>query len=121
MNDVLFIENPDEIAETLLIGSAYTVIIPQNNSQSVFITLKSLQCAVPVLALENSPVKEYAGDAALYFEKESEKEIAEKMIRIYTDEGLRAELIMKGKNRAMDFTIQKSADHLWDCIQKAVK
>ena len=120
-NDVLIIENPNDIGEASLIGSAYAVIIPQNNSQSVFITLKSLQCAVPVLSLENSPVKEYAKDATLYFENESEKGIAEKMIRVYTDEGLRAELIRKGKDRAMDFTIQKSAYHLWDCIQKAVK
>ena len=120
-NDVLVIENPDDIEETLLIGSAYAVIIPQNDSRSVSIVLKSLQCAVPVLASENSLVKEYAGDAALYFEIESEKGISEKMIRIYTDEGLRTELIRKGKDRAMNFTIKKSADLLWNCIQKAVK
>lgn len=122
-NDVVIIENPNdiEVEEASLIGSAYAVIIHQNNSQSVIIALKSLQSVVPVLSLKNSPVREYAGDAALYFENESEKGIAEKMIRTYTDEGLRAELIRKGKDRAMDFTIQKSADLLWDCIQKAVK
>ena len=120
-NDIVIIENPNDNDEALLIGSAYAVIIPQNDIQSVFKTLKSLQSDVPVLALKNSLVKEYASDAALYFEKESEKGIGEKMIRIYTDEGLRTELVRKGKDRAMDFSIHKSADHLWDCIQKAVK
>lgn len=120
-NDVVIIEKPNDIEEASLIGSAYAVIVPQSNSQSIFITLKSFQSAVPVLALENSSVREYAGDAALYFENETEKGIAEKMIRIYTDENLRTELINKGKNRAKNFTIQKSADLLMNCIQKAVK
>jgi glycosyltransferase involved in cell wall biosynthesis len=120
-NDVVIIENPNDIEEASLIGSSYAVIIPQSNSQSIFKTLKSLQSAVPILASENSPVREYASDAALYFENETEKGIAEKMIRIYSDENLRTELIRKGKNRAKNFTIQKSADLLWDCIQTAVK
>lgn len=120
-NDVHFVDSLNETGLLSLISSSYAVIILQNNIQSIFIALKSLQCAVPLLSLENSPVKEYAEEAALYFEKKSEKEIGEKMIRIYTDEGLRNQLIRNGRQRAMRYTIMKSAELLWSSIQKAVK
>ncbi len=119
--DVLFVDELNEKEQPSIISSAYAVIIPQNNFQSVFMALKSLQCGVPLISPENSPVKEYAEDAGLYFEKVSEKEIGEKMIRIYTDEGLRDQLISKGRERAARYSIKKSAELLWNSIQKAVK
>ncbi len=120
-NDISIIENINTETETPLISASYAVIITAGEGQPVFNTLKAMQCGVPVIAFTNSAVKEIAGDAALYVEDESEKAIGEKMIRLYTDEGLRNQLIKKGKTIASGYTQQKSADHLWNCICKAVK
>ncbi|HLF47050.1 MAG TPA: hypothetical protein VI548_11530 [Chitinophagaceae bacterium] len=119
-NDVLVADELSEPEQAVLISAAYAVLVFQNDSQSVLITLQSFQSGAPVLAPENSPVKEYAGDAALYFEENNGKEIAGKMIHIYTNEEVRNQLIRMGKEKALNFTIEKSANQLWTCIQKAI-
>lgn len=119
--DIVILEKLDAHEEDSLISSSYAVLIPQNSGYPVFTTLKAMQTGIPVLASENSPVREYAGEAALYFEKESEKNISEKMIRIYTDEKLRDQLISKGREKVKNFTFEKSANQLWGYIQQTVK
>lgn len=119
--DIVILEKLNVPEEDSLISSSYAVLISQNFRHPVIITLKSMQVGIPVLALEDSPVREYAGEAALYFEKETEKDIAEKMIRIYADEKLRDQLISKGKEKVKNYTIGKAADQLWNCIQQTVK
>jgi hypothetical protein len=120
-DDVLIMENLNVTESALLFASSYAVIIPHYDRQSIFNTLMSMQSNVPVLALKASPFPEYAGEAALYFEKDAEKDFADKMIRIYTDEKLRNELIKKGNKKAEQLTIEKSAHLLLRFIQKAVK
>ena len=119
--DVVVIEKYSETEEAVFISSAYAVIIPENEGQTAQFTLKSMQSGVAILAGENKIVQEYAGESALYFDDKTEKDIGEKMIRIYTDEALRNKLILEGKKNAVNYTIERSADLLWACIIKAVK
>lgn len=120
-NDITVIDDITFSEEAALTGSSYAVLISPDDLQPVFNSLKVLQSAVPVIASEDSPVKEMAGDAALYTGIKTERDIGEKMIRIYTDENLRDQLISKGKIVAANFTMQNMADGLWRCIRKAVK
>jgi hypothetical protein len=43
------------------------------------------------------------------------------MIKVWQDENLRNDLIQKGIARKQEFSWEKSADLLWDSIQKVVK
>jgi glycosyltransferase involved in cell wall biosynthesis len=52
---------------------------------------------------------EIAGDAASYFNPESPEDMAEQIIRVLKDEGLRHNLIQKGWTRALRFRWEKTA------------
>lgn len=121
-SDVIIAGETESGEEAAIIGASYAIIIiSQNENQSVFNTLKAMKCGVPVIVSECPAVNEIAGEAALYVENATDKSIGEKMIRIYTDENLRNQLIQKGELVATGHSIQKTADLLWRSISKAVK
>jgi glycosyltransferase involved in cell wall biosynthesis len=64
---------------------------------------------------------EVAGDAALLTDPFNPASIAEAMLRIASDEKLRADLITKGINRRNIYTWQRTADLFWQSIEKAIK
>ena len=59
--------------------------------------------------------------ATLYFNPNDHADVADKMMMIYRDEKLRAQLIEKGKERVKNFSSEKSAALFWQSILKAVQ
>lgn len=119
--DVILVEEPGDAETAALTAASYAVILTQDDQQPVTNTLQALKCGVPLIAPENSAVKEIAGSAVLYLKDDEELTIGEKMIRLYTDEALRNQLMNQGKLIAAKFTKQKMADSLWHYICKTVK
>ncbi|MBW8308899.1 MAG: glycosyltransferase family 4 protein [Candidatus Paracaedibacteraceae bacterium] len=70
--------------------------------------LEAFACKCPALLSNRSSLPEVGGDAALYFNPESIDEIAEKLLRISSDEKLRSSLVKKGQERLKLFD--------WDTI-----
>jgi len=58
--------------------------------------LEAMACGTPVVAANISATSEVLGDAALYFDPENVKDMAEKIGKIYSDFKLRLELEKKG-------------------------
>lgn len=112
-----YLENP-ELRD--VIGSAYAMVYPSLFEGFGIPVIEAMQCEVPVITSSNSSMQEIAGEAALYCDPSDFNDIAEKMMLIYKDEGLRKKQIILGKERAGQFTWEKSADALWQCILKAV-
>ena len=102
-------------------ASAYAVIHPYTNEDSMIKGLQAMQCGVPLIVFEDSVIKEVADECALYAGSGNFKELSEKMMRIYTDENLHSQLSEKGKAIAGNFTTQRTADLLWESINKALK
>ena len=119
-NDVIIIEGAGAAEAATITGASYAVIIPQDDHQQVINTLNILQSGVPLIAPDTSAVKEIVGKDALYVKADEEMAVGEKMIRLYTDETLRNQLITQGKITAAKFTKQKTADSLWHCICKLI-
>jgi glycosyltransferase involved in cell wall biosynthesis len=71
--------------------------------------LEALAHGVPTLASNTSSIPEVAGDAALLLDPEDEDAIASGIIRILTDEPLRADLAAKGRARAATFSWEATA------------
>ncbi len=108
----------DELA--LLTAGAYAMIYPSWWEGFGMPVLEAMRCEVPVITSSNSAMQEVAGDAALYADPAAFKDIADKMMQLYKDEAMRATLIEKGKLREQQFSWDRSADLLWQCIQQAV-
>jgi glycosyltransferase involved in cell wall biosynthesis len=64
---------------------------------------------------------EVAGEAALLVDPFQAVSIAGAMKQLAEDTTLRNDLIRKGMDRKNEFTWQRTADLLWDSIEKAIK
>jgi glycosyltransferase involved in cell wall biosynthesis len=71
--------------------------------------LEAMAAGIPVACSDIPPLREVAGDAALFFDPLSEDEIAGALDRITTDTGLRARLTEAGPERARGFTWERAA------------
>jgi glycosyltransferase involved in cell wall biosynthesis len=74
----------------------------------------------PVITSDISSMPEIAGDAALLVNPYHADEIADAMYQLYNNPELRKQLIDKGIARKDLFTWKRSADLLWQTIEKAL-
>lgn len=82
--------------------------------------IEAFQAEVPVITSNTTSMPEIAGNAALVVDPFKVEAIATAMTELSKNETLRSELISKGRDRAKLFTWQRSADLLWQSIEKAV-
>jgi glycosyltransferase involved in cell wall biosynthesis len=105
----------------LLSGSAYAFVYPSLFEGFGVPVAEAMKCGVPVLTSKNTAMEEVAGDAALYFNPKDHTDIADKMMLIYKDEGLRKQLIGKSRSNAENYSWEKSAELFWESILKTVE
>jgi glycosyltransferase involved in cell wall biosynthesis len=118
--DDVIIVNSDSIGEKAAItAAAYALILPFNTEEDITYAFGAMQSGVPVITTKDSSISEIARDTVLYSENEINA-IGEKMMQLYKDELLRAQLIEKGKGLVKNFTVGKSASLLWQSIMKAM-
>jgi len=102
-----------------LTGSAYALLSSIDWDRIGATVLEAMKCHVPVIAATNPVVKELAVDAALYVNPDDPADIAEKMMHLYKDESLRNNLVENGKTVMMNHSWNRTADAVWQSIQKA--
>jgi glycosyltransferase involved in cell wall biosynthesis len=81
--------------------------------------LEAMARGVPVACSDASSLPEVAADAALLFAPHAERAIADAILRLSSDEELRARLIAKGRQRAAQFTWRRTALGVLDCYARA--
>jgi len=83
--------------------------------------LEALAYGKPTLSSNTSSIPEVAGDAALLVDPEDENAIAAGLLRILTDEPLRADLRTKGPARASSFSWEATARATLDAYRDAME
>jgi len=83
--------------------------------------LEAMACGCPVLVSDTASLPEICGDAALYCDPHSTKDIAHKIRQLMDDEGLREDLRMKGLERAKQFAWDKCAEQTLDVIEQVLQ
>jgi glycosyltransferase involved in cell wall biosynthesis len=78
--------------------------------------LEALAAGIPVACSEIPPLREVAGDAALFFDPLDEEAIASALDRITEDVNLRAKLAAAGPDRARPFTWQRAAQQTLEAL-----
>jgi glycosyltransferase involved in cell wall biosynthesis len=119
-NDVVLTGYTEEKELAMLTGAAYAMVYPSLFEGFGVPVLEAMKCHIPVLTSANTSMQEIGEDAALYFDPQQPQDIADKMMLIYKDENLRSALIEKGKAIAANYSWQRTADLLWQCIVKTV-
>jgi glycosyltransferase involved in cell wall biosynthesis len=80
--------------------------------------LEAMKMDVPVLASCRPPMKEIAGNAALFFDPESADEFRDAILRIVSDSDLRLDLAKKGRSNLERFSWTKTARQTLDIYRK---
>ncbi len=83
--------------------------------------VEAMKCGTAVIASDTTSMPEIAGDAARFVCPSDTQAIAREMLTVEKDEKLRKELIRKGFLNARKFTWDKTADLLWQSIEKSIK
>jgi glycosyltransferase involved in cell wall biosynthesis len=102
----------------LVMASAYALVYPSVFEGFGVPVVEAMKCGVPVLTSENTAMQEAGGEAALYFAAVDHMDIADKMMTIYKDENLRAQMIEKGYKAADKLDWDESAEQFWTIIEK---
>ncbi|MBI2448224.1 glycosyltransferase family 4 protein [Candidatus Microgenomates bacterium] len=80
--------------------------------------LEAMASNVPVVMSDATCLPEVGGDAALYFDPMDERDMAQKLEKIFTDVGLREQLIRKGEERIKNFSWDKMAQETLAVYEK---
>jgi len=101
-----------------VIGSALALtFVPSFEGFGIPI-IEAMQCDVPVISSNTTSMPEVAGDAALLVDPFDVNAIKDAMIKIYSEASLRQSLIERGRIRKNFFSWEKTADLLWQSMEK---
>jgi glycosyltransferase involved in cell wall biosynthesis len=93
-----------------LYGSATCFVYPSLREGFGLPVLEAMRRGVPVACSDASSLPEVAGDAARYFEPTSTESIAEAVLDVLEDDGLRERLIAAGRKRQRQFSWRAAAE-----------
>jgi glycosyltransferase involved in cell wall biosynthesis len=110
--------NGDELAQVL--GSSLALTYVSYFEGFGIPIVEAFRCGVPVITSNVTSMPEVAGDAALLIDPFQPDSIASAMKKIAEDIPLRNLMIQKGLARKDEFTWQRTADLLWESIEKAI-
>ena len=82
--------------------------------------LEAMNCDTPLITSNVTSMPEVAKDAALLVDPFSIDSIANAMLYLYKVESMRNQLINKGRKRKLDFSWDKTANALWESIERTV-
>jgi len=82
--------------------------------------VEAMACDVPVLTSDVTAMPEVGGDAVLYVDPLSEEKISAALALLDQDDELRKNLVAKAKSQREKFSWDKTANALWNSIEKAI-
>jgi glycosyltransferase involved in cell wall biosynthesis len=101
-----------------LLASAYALVYPSLFEGFGVPVLEAMKCQVPALTSRGTSMEEIGASGAMYFDPNDVKDIGDKLMLIYKDETLRAKLVENGKSISANYSWKKTADLLWNSIEK---
>ncbi|HTW95008.1 MAG TPA: glycosyltransferase family 1 protein [Tepidisphaeraceae bacterium] len=81
--------------------------------------VESMACGCPLICSDIPPLRELAGDDALYFPLDDPARLCEQMRTISSDAELRRDLSERGRQRATQFSWQASARRMLEVFKRA--
>jgi glycosyltransferase involved in cell wall biosynthesis len=91
-------------------NGAAAFVFPSRHEGFGIPVMQALACGLPTAVSDIPVLREVAGEAAIYFDKDRKEDIAEKLRTIIVDENLRSKLTENGLKRAEQFSWKKCAE-----------
>lgn len=120
-NDVLFAGRVDKEELYKITASAYALAYVPIFEGFGIPLVEAMSCGTPVISSNITSMPEVVEDAGILVDPFSVEDISNAMIRMNDEHCLRSKLSEKSLIQAQKFSWQKTADLLWNSIQKTVK
>jgi glycosyltransferase involved in cell wall biosynthesis len=119
-DDILFLGRiePREKIPVLLGGALSLVYVSLLEGFGLPIA-EAMSCGTPVITGNITAMAEIADDAAVLADPYDYTSIASAMQKVAESPDLRAQLRIAGMQRAAEFTWQRTADALWECVTRS--
>jgi glycosyltransferase involved in cell wall biosynthesis len=117
-NDVVFLGYTDAIELPKITASAFALSYVSLFEGFGIPILEAMYCDVPSISSNSSSMPEVAGDAGLLADPYSVDSITEQMLRLWNENGLREQLIEKGKIQRQKFSWDLTAEKMWVAMDK---
>ena len=95
-NDVVVTGDVGPYDQVSLLSSAYALVHPCRWERFGIPVVNAMKAGVPVLTVAGSSMAEFTGMAGMFFDPADPEEIGRKLILIYNDEQMRADMIGTG-------------------------
>lgn len=115
-DDVVILNESEANNHAALLASAYSFIHTPMYDEDVMPLLQAVGCETPCISFITQSVKEYADEAVIWIGSNNYEQLGEKMILLYKDEGLRNNLIEKGKWQSKIYTKEKAMQLLQSAL-----
>jgi glycosyltransferase involved in cell wall biosynthesis len=79
--------------------------------------LEALNCSIPVIATTGSCLEEAGGSSSIYVSPDNEEDLSEAILKIWDNVSLQKEMILRGKEFALNFKDNKIAEDLMNLYQ----
>lgn len=120
-SDVIFTGRiPDQDLYDITAGALAVTYISSFEGFGIPI-VEGMKAGVPVMTSNITSMPEIAGNAAYLVDPFSLESVSNGLMELANNEALRTSLIAKGAIRKNDFTWEKTANGLWNSIQKTLR
>lgn len=119
-NDVIFTGRVSDSELVKLVASALALTYVSGFEGFGIPILEAFQCKTPVITSNVTSMPEVAGEAAIQVNPFNISEITNALQRLAGEPELRSELVRKGEEQCRKFSWDRSAELLWNCIEKAI-
>lgn len=116
---VRFLGYVDDLDLPALLSGAMAFVYPSLYEGFGLPPLEAMACGTPVVVGRAAALPETCGDAALYVDPWSVEELAECLLNLLDNVGLREILSTKGLHRAAGFRWEDTADRTWETLMEA--
>jgi len=116
--EIIFTGRVDDENLHMIMGSALALVYASHFEGFGIPILEAMYCDTPIITSGTSSMPEVGGDAVLYVNPQSVESIKNAMLGIFRDKDLRNELVEKSRIQRQKFTWEKTADKLWEGVEK---
>ena len=120
-NEVIMPGWVEEIDLPYLYNQASAFVFPSRHEGFGIPVIQALACGLPTVVSDLPVMREVAGEAVIYFDKDSKESLAASLLSLLTDNQLRKELKEKGLKQASQFSWEKCAQETLKVIKSVIE
>lgn len=118
-DDVSFVSVPASRELAIAYGEAAMLVSPSGHEGFSLPIVEAMAAGTPIICCDDASRDEISHGAAIHAQPGDEHALCAAMERMLSDEGLRAECVRRGRERARDFSWDKTAEETLHVFREA--